>query len=185
MKQARLALLVTAAVGLAALRWWFPPGREDASLPTAAVVPALERNAAERAAPAGGASTAVAPFATTGVDVPGNAFAIRVPPMPPAPPPPPPLPKEKPFVGPPAPPPYVPPPPPPPPPVQVVGTWDDDKSPGVFISSSQGGTVLARVGTVLLSDYKVTALTPQQITLIHTSSKHEWRLPIPRAGSRP
>jgi hypothetical protein len=88
-------------------------------------------------------------------------------------------------MGPPAPVPEPPPPPPPPPPLQVVGTWDDAKAPGVFLSSPQGGTVLARIGTVLLAEYRVTALTPQLLTLTHVTSKHEWRLPIPRAGSRP
>jgi hypothetical protein len=180
MKQGRLVLLLVAAVGLAAMRWWLPPGVGDVHQPVD-VVAAVERPSPERAA----ITEAPASAAAVGVDLPGNAFSVRVAAMPPAPPPPPAPPKEKPFVGPPAPPPYVPPPPPPPPPVQVVGTWDDGKSPGVFISSPQGGTVLARVGTVLLADYKVTALTPQHVALTHMSSKHEWRLPIPRAGSHP
>jgi hypothetical protein len=69
--------------------------------------------------------------------------------------------------------------------LQVVGTWDDVKMPGVFITTPHGGTVLARIGTVLLAEYKVSALTPHQVALTHTTSRHEWRLPIPRAGSHP
>jgi hypothetical protein len=185
-KQGRLIFLLVAAAGLAAVRWWLPPPAEGDVPESPDVVAAVERPLTERASTERTVSEAMSSSTTTsGVDLPGNAFSVRVAVMPPAPPPPPAPPKEKPFVGPPAPPPYVPPPPPPPPPVQVVGTWDDGQSPGVFISSPQGGTVLARVGTVLLADYKVTGLTPQHVALTHTSSKHEWRLPIPRAGSHP
>lgn len=182
MKQGRLVILLAVAAGLGAARWRFPPEADGA--PKSVDVVAAVARASSAVAP----EVAVPAFTSTPpavVDQPGNAFAVRAAPMPPAPPQPPPPPKEKLFVGPPAPPPYVPPPPPPPPPVQVVGTWDDGQSPGVFISSPQGGTVLARVGTVLLADYKVTELTLQHVALVHTPSKHEWRLPIPRAGSRP
>lgn len=175
MKQARLKFLLLAATGLVAVRWWLPPG-EGGEAQVVDVVTAIDRPSPERI----GAATVPVAAAVVEVDVPGNAFSVRVPPMPPVPPPPPAPPKEKLFVGPPVPPPYV---PPPPPPIQVVGTWDDGKLPGVFISSPQSGTVLARVGTVLMVDYKVTALTPQYVALTHTSSKHEWRLPIPRAAN--
>lgn len=178
MKQARLIFVLVLAAGLAAICWWLPFGEQFESQ-SVEVVATVDRISPERInAPA--PQTTAAPEE---IDLPGNAFSVRVPPIPPvAPAPPAPL-TEKPFVGPAVPPSYVPPPPPPPPPVQIVGTWDDAKSPGVFISSLQGGTVLARVGTVLLAEFEVTALTSQHVAVTHTSSKYEWRLPIPRAAN--
>jgi hypothetical protein len=176
----RLSLMIAVAAGLAAARWWEPNDAASASTGVE-LVAAVDR----RAAPTLVQEVVVAPPVASGIDVPGNAFAVRVPPAPPVPPPPPPLPPVKLFVGPPEPPPYVPPPPPPPPPVQVIGTWNDGSSPAVFIASPQGGTLLARVGTIFLADYRVSAVTAQHVTFTHTSSKHEWRLPIPSAGSRP
>ncbi|MEP7296803.1 MAG: hypothetical protein ABI702_11490 [Burkholderiales bacterium] len=120
-------------------------------------------------------------------DEPGNAFAVRPPPAPP----------------------YVPPalvadskptaqvvpapviaiasiePPLPPVPYQVIGTWDDGREPGVFLSSSSG-TLLARPGAVLQAEYKVIAITKQQISLLHLASKREVHLAVPRpTGSLP
>lgn len=182
MSRLRLPLMIAVAAGLAVMRWWVPPQDETAGgVELVAAVQTQPRLMAQVSE-----VTSLSPSsAMSGVDLPGNAFAVRVPPVPPAPPPPPPPPKVKLFVGPPEPPPYVPPPPPPAPPLQVVGTWDDGRAPGVFVASPQGGTVLARVGTVLLAEYKVTGLTPQHVAVTHTASKHEWRLPIPRAGSHP
>jgi hypothetical protein len=178
-KQARLVVLLAIAAGLGVLRWGIPTA--DPGSPHAEVVSAVDRRPS--AIPEQEAAAPVV-VASAEIDVAGNAFSARVPLSPPAPLPPPPL-LEKPFVGPPEPPPYVPPPPPPPPPIHVLGTWDDGKAPGVFIASPQGGTVLARVGTVLLADYKMSAMSSQHVTFTHISSKHEWRLPIPNAGSRP
>lgn len=186
MSRSRLPLMVVIAVGLAVMRWWFPPDAGEGDASASVVVAAVERRVSEPiASPSANAPDRYAVAASVGIDIPGNAFSVRVPPAPPAPPAPPPPPKEKPFVGPPAPPPFVPPPPPPPPPLQVVGTWNDGHAPGVFVASPQGGTMLVRVGTVLLAEYRVIGLTPQHVAVAHLTSKHEWRLPIPRAGSRP
>lgn len=186
MSKMRLPLMVVAAAALAAVRWWYPPSSANEVQTPMDVVAAVERRPSEPAAPAEPGPAPSGASAPAGIDVAGNAFSVRVAAAPPPPPPPPPAPpKEKPFVGPPAPLPYVPPPPPAPPPLQVVGTWDDGQAPGVFVSSPQSGTVLARVGTVLMAEYKVTAVTPQHVAVTHTVSKHEWRLPIPRAGSHP
>lgn len=111
--------------------------------------------------------------------MPGNAFAVRMPVVPPAPPPPPPPPKVALVVP-------TPPPPAPapvPPPIQVIGTWDDGVAPGVFVSTPNG-TQLARKGTVLLAEYVVTALTPQQMTVQHSVTKRELQLSIPRVAGK-
>lgn len=182
MSRLRLPLMIGVAMVLGALRWWSPPGEEKDRGAAVELVPAVTRQETSPGPANDGARVLSAITDWTSIDVPGNAFAARVPPSPPMPPPPPPPPFVKLFVGPPAPPPYV---PPPPPPLQVVGTWDDGRAPGVFIASPHGGTVLARVGTVLMAEYTITSLTPQHVAVTHTASKLEWRLPIPRAGSHP
>lgn len=182
MKQTRLLGLVAVMASLIVLRWLVPPGKETSAADNE-VVPALERpQDGSREAEVKAVVPAAAALRETR-DVAGNAFAVRVvrQPPPPAPPPPPPPPKLKPFMGPPEPPPPAPPPPPPPPPpLQVIGTWDDGAAPGVFIATAQG-TVLARPGTVLLAEYRVTAITAQQVSITHTGSKHVWQLSVPRA----
>lgn len=179
MTSRRMPWLLAALVALAVVRWRFPPEGAPAApvaeavarrspAPTLPAAPAPER-AAEPAMPASAVDEVVA-----------DAFAVRMPPAPPAPPPPPPAPKPV-AEPPPAP---APPPPPPPPPLQVIGTWDDAKAPGVFLASPRG-TVLARAGTILMAEYRVTAITPQQISLVHVTSQHTWHLPVPRPPARP
>jgi len=181
MKQARLLSLLAVMGALIVVRLLVPPGRE-AGVAENDVVPAVVRPQAREPRDADGKAVEPARTALRETrDVPGNAFAVRVVRQPPPPAPPPPLPKVKPFIGPPDPPPPAPPPPPPPPPpLQVIGTWDDGTAPGVFIATAQG-TVLARPGTVLLAEYRVTAVTAQQVSITHTSSKHVWQLSVPRA----
>lgn len=81
---------------------------------------------------------------------------------------------------------YAPPPPPQPvespPPLQIIGTWGDEANPGVFMSGPQG-TVLARAGDVILSDYRVQSITKQQLTLQQHSNQRSWTLAIPSAPS--
>lgn len=173
-------LLLLAAVGLGLLGVWAPLGpviADDAQ--AIAVAPAVHR------VPAAPQSRAGRPVDATErpepVDVADNAFAVRIERVQLSPPPVLPVAMPKPLMGPPAPAPVPPPPPPPPPPVQVIGTWDDAKAPGVFLSLPQG-VVLARLGDVLLSDFRVSGLTPHQITLVHVASKHEWRFNIARTG---
>ena len=178
MKQRRLLMLLVVMVALVALRLVSPPGEQGATssqeLVAAVVRPERIIVRQPEALPMG-------PDPSQPIDardVPGNAFAARVIRQP-TPPPPPPAPKVVAFVGPPEPVPVPPPPPPPPPPIQVIGTWDDGAAPGVFMSTAQG-TVLARAGTVLLAEYKVTAVTPQQVSITHLATKHVWQLPVPR-----
>ena len=93
------------------------------------------------------------------------------------------LPVEKPpswAYGPPAPPPPPPPPPEPPPPLQVIGTWGTLPNMHVFLSGPQG-TILAKVGETLLSDYQVQNITRQHVTLLQVSKKRPWQLTIPSA----
>ena len=176
MKQPRVLWLLAIMCALVLVRWLFPPTSTATAndVVVAIVKPAMTSRVIE-----------AMPHESTPVlsgearDVPGDAFAVRVVRQPPPPPLPPPV-KVVAFRGPPAPPPPAPPPPPPPPPpLQVIGTWDDGESPGVFISTGQS-TVLARLGTLLLSEYRVTAITPQQVSITHATSKHVWQLPIPR-----
>lgn len=77
-----------------------------------------------------------------------------------------------------------PPPPPEPPPLQVIGTWDDGALPGVFIATPQS-TVLARKDSVLLSDYKVVAISAQGVSLLQLSSQRPWTLAIPQNAPPP
>jgi hypothetical protein len=127
---------------------------------------------------------------TIEVDVPGDAFAVRPPPPPPYTPP---LIVSKSRAALPLPsPPVQPPlavvvatqPPLPPVPYQVIGTWDDGPASGVFLSSPYG-TLLARPGDTLQSEYRVTAVTSQQITLMQLATQREVRLVVPRPPNTP
>lgn len=177
MKQTRLAWLLAVMSVLILLRWLVPPRSEVADDVVVAVT-RPERHAVVATGPQATQAQHIPP--TEARDVAGNAFAVRVVRQPPAPPPPPVI-KVKAFVGPPEPPPPAPPPPPPPPPpLQIVGTWDDGAAPGVFVATGQG-TVLARPGSVLLAEYRVTAITAQYMSITHAVTKHVWQIPVPRA----
>ncbi|MBX3475889.1 MAG: hypothetical protein KF754_16085 [Planctomycetes bacterium] len=179
MRQGRLGWLLALMVVLILLRWWVPP--EEGANKGPSIVPAVVRAAGTATAASAPPAAPLMPVARGEVqDLPGNAFPVRVIRQLPPPPPPPPV-KVVAFVGPPAPPP--PPPPPPPPAMQVIGTWDDGVAPGVFISTAQG-TVLARNGTVLLAEYRVTGISTQQISITHTVTKNVWQLPVPRAMAK-
>lgn len=82
--------------------------------------------------------------------------------------------------GPPAPPPPPPPPPEPPPPLQVIGTWGTFPNLQVFLSGPQG-TILAKQGETVLSEYQVQNITRQQVTLLQASKQRTWNLQIPSA----
>lgn len=69
----------------------------------------------------------------------------------------------------------------PPPSFVVIGTWDDGAGAGVFLSSSDG-TMLARTGMVLMGQYRVTAISAQQVSLEHVSSKVAHQLTLPRVA---
>lgn len=180
--KSRLPILLLLMVGLVLLRWWAPPGGSDAES-SPPVVPALERPQPSSAAVAlaDAASTPSAADRSGAVDVPGNAFAVRT---------------ERPIVpmqepvpvvavaSMPVAPVVVEPPPPSPPPLQVIGTWNDAQGRGVFVVAG-ASTVLARPGTVLLSDYRVTAIDRTTLSVLQTSNQRQWQLPIAQAPSSP
>ena len=186
MKQSRLVWLVGVMGVLAILRVLAPSPAKDA-VPTVA-------EAIVRKAPVPTKKTKVAfpPSVTVAalsprsedLDDPGNAFAVRPPPPPPYVPPvvvakTKPAPAPAPVIA------TAPAEPPPPPmPYQVIGTWDDGKEPGVFLSSPNG-TLFARPGMTLQAEYKVTAITPGQISLMHLATKREVRLAVPRPPNTP
>jgi len=187
MKQSRLWWLVAVTVVLAILRVLAPsPGRETAP----AVAEAIVRKPSSAVKPevVAAAARPAANKAARGdeLDTPGDAFAVRPPPPPPYVPPVV-VAKGKPTSPSPAPVPVVAvaqEPPLPPMPYQVIGTWDDGKAPGVFLSSPTG-TVLARPGMTLQAEYQVNSITAQQIVLIHLATKREVRLAVPRPPPTP
>lgn len=186
MKQRRLLWLVAVMGVLAVLRVLAPSPSRDAA-PSVAEAIVRKPAAAKRAAAVMPVPAAVgtATPQSDDLDVPGDAFAVRPPPPPPYVPP---VVVAKTKPAPPTPAPVVTAapaePPPPPMPYQVIGTWDDGQAPGVFLSSPTG-TVFARPGMTLQAEYQVTAITPQQISLLHLATKREVRLAVPRPPNTP
>ena len=181
MNQARLRWLLAVMGGLLVVRLLVPnPGTEVAV--AQALVRAQPSRPVSVAAPAPPA-VAVPESTNPEPDVPGNAFAVRRPAVPAAKPSLPPMVPQLAAVAPP-PPPVIEsqPPPPPPPPFRVIGTWDDGVAPGLFVSTPVG-TQLARIGTVLLAEYRVTAITPRLLSLEHMSTKQAHQLNVPRGTS--
>jgi hypothetical protein len=184
--QRRLPWLLALLCALVILRIFVPPRAE----PPPALSEAVVRNPLPTP---GTASEAIATLAPSSEavqvheenDVPGNAFAIRPPPSPPYIAPGPAAVVAKTKIAP-TPQPVVPvviaEAPPPPAPYQAIGTWDDGKGLGVFLASPNG-TLLARQGATLQSEYKVTAVTLEQVSLLHIASKREIRLSVPRASN--
>ncbi len=193
MKQNRLAVLLVVMVALLVFRWLVPPGSGSGDVATAVVrapSPATEPVAQAVARMVAESKQVAVPVAEADAEaeVPGNAFAVRLPPAP-APEPTPPRPprasrvKTVAVVETPA-PVVAEPPPPPPPPLQVIGTWNDGGPPAVFLAGPLG-TLIARPGTVLLSEYRVTGIDARNLSLIHVVSQHQWQLPIPQVQARP
>ncbi len=197
MKRQRLAWLLAIMGALIVVRWLVPnlPAQETTS--EAVVRPAMPASAAgsTEAIPAGAIQTspplvvsseAKAFNNASNNDHPGNAFAARPPLVIAHAPVAPPLPVNLPVTAP-APVPVTPPPPPPPPPpappLSVIGTWDDGNAPGVFVSTPSG-IRLAQAGVVLMLEYRVTAVTPQQLLIEHMTSKREYRFGVPRAAGK-
>lgn len=187
MKHNRLPWLLLVVAALLLLRWLAPlrPSTEvdvvqatDAST-VATDAAALKRTPAPLVPEASGSGQPTAPPVAVEPGAIGNAFSVRRPPqavasipvaaatVAQAPADPPPTEAIQPA------------PPPPPPPLQVIGTWDDGVSPGVFIATPQS-TVLARKDTVLMADYKVVAITAQTVSLLQLSSQLPWSLPVPQ-----
>ncbi|MEO3715590.1 hypothetical protein [Roseateles flavus] len=62
----------------------------------------------------------------------------------------------------------------------AIGTWQDEKGLSVFIVGPQG-VRQGRVGDVLLAEYRIASVTPQQVRLVHLPSNKEMMLPISAA----
>ena len=195
MKQNRLAVLLPVLVALLVFRWLVPPGSGRGEVATAVVrapSPTAEPAAQAVARMVAESKQVAVPVAQADAgpeaDLPGNAFAVRLPPAP-VPEPPAPRPprasrvKTVAVVETPA-PVVAEPPPPSPPPLQVIGTWNDGGPPAVFLAGPLG-TLIARPGNLLLSEYQVTGIDARNLSLTHVMSKHQWQLPIPQVQARP
>lgn len=189
MKQPRLALLLALLVGLAVLRWWVPSGTSSSGAVVSAVVPAMVRaNRTDARMPQSeqvvaslqdlSAGTRDAEYAAA-----RNAFALRAPPEPPKPRLAPTPAAPRPFIGPPLPPPPAPPVPPPPPPLQIIGGWTDERGASVFVVGPRG-VMQGRVGDVLLSEYRITQITPLQVLVTHVPTNRAIPLAVP-SGTLP
>jgi hypothetical protein len=74
--------------------------------------------------------------------------------------------------------------PPPPPPLYAIGTWNDGKEPTAIFLAGPHGTLLARQGQTLLSEYTVEQINLRELVLRQLSNQKMWRLPVPNtAGS--
>jgi hypothetical protein len=162
-------------LGLAALRWWWAGPAEQPSDVVAAVAPAVPRSVARPEAP----EPADWASGTRDADAakPGNAFPVRLPPVPAPPPRAPQAPAPQPLVA-----PAVAAPPvlaaAPPPPLQVIGSWLDDRGPSVFVASTYG-VVHGRVGDVLMSEYRIVRISSQQVLMSHVRTQRETTLTVP------
>ena len=180
----RLKWLLLALVLIGGARLWLYLQRNSETPP--AIASALPRSASIARAATAMASAppmSTAPYDTTPWDeeIAVNAFAPRLPPVPsydPAPVPAPAPAKPQTAVQPvvvaaaPARPIEQ-------PPLKVIGTWKDATGTGLFVTGPSG-TALARVGTVLMGEYTVTALTPQLLSLRQIATRLDFQIPVPR-----
>ena len=176
--QTRLRWLLVIVFVLVILRWFAPPlgsTRNDDGVAQAIVrqpapiASGLIALPSDRPPQAG-----AAPIFE--IEAAGNPFAVRTPPPPPAPVAAPVVVVQAlPVVQAPPPVPVA-----PPPALTVIGTWDDGTGLAAFVAGPNT-TLLARPGVLLLGEYSVTAVTKQQVTLVHVPSKRDVRLPVPRA----
>lgn len=179
MKEHRLPALLVIMGALLGLRWFYPPKSElDAPL----LAEAVNRRAGDQLLEPKQAPSVV-------MDTPGqwaagtrepddaeprNAFAPRLPPPPPKPPPAPPV-----LMG-----PQVPPAPPPPapPPLQVIGRWVDEAGPSLFVATPRG-VLQAREGSLLMNEFRVERIAPQQLLIKQLRTNRDIALPLPAAPS--
>lgn len=165
------------------IRWWDPMARPKAVEPASAPVERTNQSVAVSSSQVNATSVVLAAAwpvrSAIKEDEAGNAFMARGQvPVPVA---------KQPVIAAPAPVAYAPPTPQPPPleippPLQIIGTWGDDSNMGVFLAGAQG-TVLARPGDTVLSDYRVQSITKQQLTLQQNSNQRIWTLAIPSVPS--
>lgn len=76
----------------------------------------------------------------------------------------------------------IPPPPPAPPPLQVIGSWRDDKGASLFFAGPRG-VLQGRVGDVLLSEFRIIQITPQQVLLRQLNPVRDIPLAIPSVAA--
>ena len=193
MKQRRLLLLLVVMTSLLVLRWWYPSATGDNAdvaqviatpIATAMAASAVVANMTSPADASRERATSLEDLAAGTRDVdaaggPRNAFAVRTPPPVTAPPPPqaivvaarPPQSDAAPTL------PSLPP-PPPSPPLQVIGTWRDARGASIFVGSPRS-VLQGRVGDVLLSEYRIERITPQQVLLRHLPSGRDVPLAVP------
>lgn len=190
MKHRRLLMLVLLLMAVLLIRWWDPLAKfhnepevvtaSDRHVVTFGV--STPEHTATAIAHEPQTTPRIWPVRDMSSGEVGNAFAVRHPvaALPPTP-----LPPKASvlaaFVGPVQPPP---PPPEPAPPMQVIGTWKDGQASAVFLSSPNG-TLIAHVGDVLLTEYKVQQISAQQVSLLRLSTNKIWTLPIPSAPPAP
>lgn len=189
MKQPRLAVMLAVLIGLLVLRWWVPASASPSDH-TLAVVPATVRAVAVASPGSSAQGKLIASASDLSAGTrdaedgrPRNAFAVRVRPAPPKPATPSSPPAPRPFVGPPLPPPPVAEAPPPPPPLQVIGGWNDERGASVFVAGPRG-VMQGRVGDMLLSEYRITQIGPQQVMVTHVPTNRTTSLTVP-SGTLP
>jgi hypothetical protein len=179
MKTNRLSLLAVAMLLVAVLRFAFPARETE----IVTVEPTVRAPGSTVAVPVPRPDDQAEPATSQDPEVPGNAFAVRVLAPPPAPvatpapvlPPVAVVPQTAPVP--------VAPPPPPPPPFEVIGTWADGGASAVFLATPSG-TLIARPGSVLLAEYRVTGITAQHVTLTQESTQKTIQIPVPGSAAR-
>jgi len=182
MRPRRLIVLFVVMFGLVAARWWASDSSSAVPLVEAVAHARPLSAASDRfdalstpAVSSPASQVAALEGVATGDDPLGDPFAVRHPPQPIAPPSPPPpptaaAPEAAPAQD-------------PAPPYQVIGTYDDSHSPGVFVATPSG-VEIARVGGRLGTDFKVIAITRQSLTLEQMATKREVVLNIPGGTAR-
>lgn len=176
----RLPLLLAVLLALLAARIAWPPSSPAAS----ELVEAVVRAPLSSAAPASVKEVAWTSLLPEANDLAGDAFGVRPPPLPVAPPTPlPPVAMAKvlpapvqPLAVPPTVAPVV--------PFQVLGTWDDGKAPGVFLTGPSG-VEIARKGMMLEGQYQVVSVSPTQVELLEVTTRRAVQLAVPVIAGRP
>lgn len=190
MKKSRLLILMIVLAGLAIARWQVPMDESRSAAVVEAVVPTTaHRDAGVDTRTVGvNALIAAADDLSAGTrdaedGPPRNAFVVRVPAAPLRPKIMPTVPAPRPFVGPPLQPPPPFPAPAPLPPLQVIGGWLDDRGMSVFLAGPRG-VVQGRVGDLVMPEYRISLIGPQQVTLLHVPTNRIIPLAV-SAGTLP
>lgn len=192
MKQRRLAGLLGVMVVLLILRWWKPPQTGEGFEVAEPVQRASRMRPIPSAAIDSDTPMPLSRDVSAGIHAgtrdlesgePRDIFAVRLPSPPPSPPAVPRQPlRREPTVSAPPPAAQIPQPPRAPvPPLQVIGSWRDENGGSVFLAGPHG-VLQGRVGQVLLTDYRIVQITPQQILLRHLPTAQDVSLAVPEAA---